>query len=264
MLNNGAETFRLFRKRLMEGGTVLGMAMQTADTAVAEILAHAGYDFVWIDMEHTTLSLADVERLAVVLENRGCVPLVRVRRNEANTIGQALDMGARIVNVPHVDTPEEAEAAVRAAKYYPLGRRGYATFTRSSLQGTERLDMDTMKQRNGETMLMVQIESEEAVRNADLIASTQGVDALFVGYADLSQDMGIPVDPEHPKLSAAIERVGQAVKDAGKFGMFIVGDPEKAARYRTQGFTMILCGMDLRIVKSGAEGIISRFRNEVD
>jgi len=263
MLRDGTDAFRAFRRKLVEGRTVLGMAMQTADTATAEIIAHAGFDFVWIETEHTTHSLKDVERLIVTLENRDCVPLVRVRTNDPNEIGQALDMGARIVNVPHVDTPEDAKRAVQGAKYYPTGRRGYATFTRSSCQGSVKLDAERMKQKNDETMLMVQIESEKAVRNAEAIAMTDGVDALFVGYADLSQDMGIPVDPEHPLLSAAIGTVGAAVKRAGKLGMFIVLDPAKTSRYTDLGFTMILCGIDVRLLKQAAESAYERFTKEV-
>jgi len=260
MLKDSTETFMDFKKRLTEKKTVLGLALTSAGTAFAEIAAHAGFDFVWIDMEHTTLSFGEVEKLIIVLENKGCVPLVRVRQNEANCIGQVLDMGARIVNIPHVDTVRDAEQAVQSAKYYPTGRRGFSTFSRSTGQGTFKLDTTLMMKKNNETMLMVQIESEEAVQNVEDIAMVDGIDALFVGYADLCQDMGLTADPHHPRCEQAVREVGTALKKSGKFGAFIVSDPGEIGSYHDLGFDLICCGLDNRIFKNAVEEIFEKFR----
>jgi len=259
MLNDSTDTFLRFKNRLNGKGTVYGLAVTVPGAAFCEITANAGYDFVWIETEHTTLTLPEVETMIVACENRGCIPLVRVRNNEPNTIGQVLDMGAKIVNIPHVDTVDDALRAVEAAKYYPLGRRGYATMTRSTNQGSDRLDLGLMQRKNEETMLMVQIESVAAVENVDAIAELDGVDALFVGYADLCQDMGLAPDPNHPRCAEAIECVGQAIKQTGKHGMFIVSGPEALPHYRALGFDMILCGMDSRIFAAGARAVRESF-----
>ena len=260
MLRDTTETYLAFRKRLSMKKPVFGMALTGPGTAFAEIVAHAGFDFAWIDMEHTTLSLAEVEHLIITLENRECIPLVRVRRNEPNCIGQTLDMGALIVNIHHVDTVEDAGKAVYGAKYYPVGRRGYSTFNRSTSQGSDRLNIAYMSRKNDETMLMVQIESEEAVNNANEIAAVDGVDALFVGYADLCQDMGIDPDPNHPRCKEAIREVGEALKKTGKFGAFITGNPDEMDYYHDLGYDIICCGLDTRTMKTAVEGIYEKFK----
>ena len=106
---------------------------------------------------------------------------------------------------------------------------------------------------------MVQIESVSAVENVDAIAGLEGVDALFVGYADLCQDMGLAPDPKHSRCAEAIERVGEALRRTGKHGMFIVSDPQELPRYGDLGFDMILCGMDTRIFSAGAKSIREKF-----
>jgi 2-keto-3-deoxy-L-rhamnonate aldolase RhmA len=261
MLENMCRQFAAFQERLKAHQPVFGLVMQSTMTASAEIVSQAGYDFAWIDMEHTTMTFGDVERLVIAVENRGGVPLVRVRQNEANGIGQVLDMGARIVSVPHVDTVDEARRAVQGAKYYPLGRRGFATCSRSTRQGMHRLDMAAMQDRNEAAMLMVQIESEKAVRNAAEIAAVEGVDILFVGCADLGQDMGISHDPGHPKLREALAHVSKAIKKTGKIGGIIVSDPSVVPSYCDQGFNLICCGVDTMVFKNAAESLLARFRN---
>jgi 2-keto-3-deoxy-L-rhamnonate aldolase RhmA len=260
MLDRVRERFAAFQGKLSAPEPVLGLVIQSAMTSAAEIVARAGYDFAWIDMEHTALTFGDVERLILALENCGCVPLVRVRNNEANCIGQALDLGGRIVDVPHVDTAEDARRAVRGAKYYPLGRRGYATCTRSTGLGAERLDRAAMREKNDSALLMVQIESEEAVRNAAEIAAVKGVDLLYVGYADLSQDLGISPDPAHPKLREAVATVSMALKTSGKIGGIMVSDPAELASYCAMGFHLICCGIETMVFRNAAQSLLARYQ----
>jgi 2-keto-3-deoxy-L-rhamnonate aldolase RhmA len=107
-----------------------------------------------------------------------------------------------------------------------------------------------MKERNKQTMLMVQIESIEAVGNAEAVAQVEGVDALFVGYADLCQNMGIDPDPRHPRCAEAISHVGNAIGKTGKTGALSVSDPERIPLYRDLGFTLFVCGIDTIIMKN--------------
>ena len=261
-MNRSDESFLNFKKQLIDRETVYGLVLLNPVASWAEIIAMTGFDFVWIDMEHTNMTFQDVEKLVIALELHGCVPLVRVRNNELNSIGQVLDLGTRIVAIPHVDTAEEARKAVSGAKYYPLGRRGYASMSRSTEQGSRRLDLRYMEKKNNETMLMVLIESEESVRNVEEIALVDGVDILFVGFADLCQDMGITVDPAHPRCVEAIETVGRALKKSGKIGAFIASEPEKIEHYKELGFTMIIAGLDTKIFRSAAEELIKKIRSK--
>lgn len=254
------DSFIHFTKKLQTGKSVFGLVILQPVIAFAEVIALAGYDFCWIDMEHSAMNFHDVEKLILALEVHGCVPLVRIRSNDYNAIGQVLDMGARIVAVPHVDTAEEAREAVKGAKYYPLGRRGYATDTRSTSQGYMKLDTDSMNIKNKETKLMVLIESEEAVRNVDEIANVDGVDVLFVGCADLSQDMGITPDFSNPRLLEAVRTVGRAIETSGKIGAFYISDPDKIKQYRELGFNMYMCGSETMLLKKATEELLERLK----
>lgn len=250
MLNAYEDMFSGFMGALYQKRPQFGILLQNPVTAFAEIVGLSGFDFAWIDMEHTSMTFHDVETMIIALERQGCLPLVRVRDNDPNQIGLALDLGARIVNIPHVDTVTDAERAVYGAKYYPLGRRGYATSSRSTSHGIERLDLELMKARNKQTMLMAQIESVEAVGNAEAIAGVEGIDALFVGYADLCQDMGIDPDPRHPRCAEAIRHVGNAIGKTGKTGALSVSDPARISLYRDLGFMLFVCGIDTIIMKT--------------
>lgn len=260
MLNRSDESFLTFKKLLYDRETVYGLVIQNPEASWAEIIAMIGFDFAWIDMEHTNMTFHDVEKLVITLEHHGCIPLVRVRSNDLNTIGQILDLGARIVDIPHIDTAEGARKAVFSAKYYPLGRRGYAGVTRSTHHGIRRLDLAYMEKKNNETMLMVQIESEEAVRNAEEIALVDGVDIIFVGWSDLCQDMGVIADPAHPRCVEAVETVSRALKKSGKIGALVVPDPDKIRHYGELGFTMIIAGHETPLFRNAAEALIRRIK----
>ena len=124
----------------------------------------------------------------------------------------------------------------------------------------ERLDAAMMQGQNRETMLMVQIESRAAVANVEAIAGLDGVDIIFVGLADLCQDLGIPGDPEHAAAREALARVGDAVQAAGKVGAVTVTNPEHLTRYRELGFTMICCGVDGVVFHEALIRTIESFR----
>ena len=260
MLNAYEDMFSGFMDALSRKRPQFGILLQNPVMAFAEIVGLSGFDFAWIDMEHTSMTFRDVETMILVLERHGCVPLVRVRDNEPNQIGQVLDLGARIVNIPHVDTVADAERAVYGAKYFPHGRRGYATVSRSTSHGMERLDLGLMRKRNNQTMLMVQIESVEAVGNAEAIARVEGVDALFVGYADLCQDMGIDPDPRSPRCLEAIEHVGNALVKTGKTGAFSVSDPDRIPYFCSVGFSLFLCGIDTLVFKNALGQLIASLK----
>ena len=113
-------------------------------------------------------------------------------------------------------------------------------------------------------MLMVLIESEEAVLNAEDIANTDGVDILFVGFADLCQDMGIDVDLKNPECDRAIRTISKALQKSGKIGSIIVPDPQNISYYQELGFNLILCGLDSMIMKNGARALIKNYRDHVN
>jgi len=218
----------------------------------AEIMASAGFDWLMVDTEHGPITGNAVINLINACRAAQCAPFVRVVWNESSLIQQALDMGAYGVLVPVVNTREQAEAAVRDAKYPPLGRRSCGGIRAPVAFGT---DMVSYRPRaNDETLLMVQIETPEAARAADEIASVEGVDVLFVGPNDLAITMNEQWPFAWSKSSAAyketIANVPRIAKKHGKHAGIQIHDAAFANDCVAMGYTFI--------GYSGDSGMLSR------
>jgi len=200
-------------KRIMNAG---GLALGThvggiADPQIVEIIGLAGFDAAFIDMEHTSYDLRDVQLAVMAAERVGITSIVRTPGFDPAQILRLLDMGVQGVQVPHVSTPDTARQAVAAVRYPPHGERGMAAGSRAAEYGRVAL-LDHMAQSNREILLACMIEDMEAVERIDEIAAVEGVDLLAVGPSDLSRSLGVSGHPDHPRLVAAIDRVREAVK----------------------------------------------------
>ncbi|HPU62149.1 MAG TPA: aldolase/citrate lyase family protein [Bacillota bacterium] len=172
--------------------------------SVAEIVASTGFDWVVVDMESGALSCFEVQMLFQAMAPFDVVPMVRVPKNDPKIIGQVLDMGALGVVVPLVNSRAEAEAAVSAAKYPPEGTRGVSV-SRAHGYGTRFKEyIDTA---NEDVLVVIQIEHIDAVNNIDDILSVKGIDAVFIGPADLSGSMGLLGQPRHPEVQEMFNRI---------------------------------------------------------
>src|SRR5882672_10219008 len=200
-------------KRIInEGGLALGTHVGgIADPQIVEIIGLAGFDAAFIDMEHTSFDLHDVQSMVMAAERVGVTPIVRTPGFDPAFILRLLDMGVQGVQVPHVSTVETARAAVAAVRYPPQGERGMAAASRAADFGKTPL-LEHMARSNREIILACMIEDMEAVERIDEIAAVAGVDLLAVGPSDLSRSLGVSGRPDHPRLVAAIDRVRAAVK----------------------------------------------------
>jgi 4-hydroxy-2-oxoheptanedioate aldolase len=204
------------KRILAEGGLALGTHVGgIADPQIVELIGLAGFDAAFIDMEHTSYGLDDVQLAVMAAERVGITPIVRTPGFDPAFILRLLDMGVQGVQVPHVSSAETAREAVRAVRYPPLGDRGMAAGSRAAEYGRIPL-IEHMAQSNREIILACMIEDLEAVERIDAIAAVEGVDLLAVGPSDLSRSLGVSGQPDHPRLVAAIDRVREAVnKGAG-------------------------------------------------
>ena len=234
------------KQRAAQGKPSLGTFYELGGTAAAECVGIGGMDFVVVDTEHGPFE-AETAMLAVMAaERRGCTPLVRARDLSRPAILKLLDVGAMGVIVPDVHTVEEVKQLVEYAKYYPLGRRGFAP-TLASGYGFDREAADVESYFalcNRETLLIPQCETAEALEHIEEIAAMEGVDGIFVGPYDLSVALGKPARMDNPELLAAIARVLAACKANGKLSMIYAGDAAGSARLFRQGFDCVACGMD--------------------
>jgi len=248
-------TFDL-RKRLQQGELVLGTILSLNSPDVAEILSQIGFDWLFIDAEHSTL---DPHHLQAIFQATGdSIPcVVRIPALDEIVVKKTLDAGAAGVLVPQVHNAGQAEQLVRWGRYYPGGSRGLG-FGRA--QGYGLKVGEYLETANEDIVLSVQAESAEAVKNIEAIVKVEGLDAVLVGPYDLSASMGLPGQIDHPDVKTAIQRVADVCKGAGMpIGIF--GLTAEAVRpYIDQGFRFIVAGVDTVMLGNAAGNLLKQLR----
>ena len=231
---------------LKRGRPAIGTWITLAHPALAEMAAKAGFDWVAVDLEHSSITLRECEDLIRTIDLAGATPLVRLTANDPDLIKRVMDSGARGVIVPNVSTPEEAQVAVEAVYYPPRGRRGVG-LARAHGYGA---DFAGYKRRlENEGVVVAMIENRQGVENAEAILSVDGIDAYFLGPYDLSASLGVTSKTSHPKVEAAIAKVRAAGRRAGKPGGIHVVEPDPAALRKRlkQGFGFIAYSLETRV-----------------
>lgn len=231
------------KAKLAAGEVVLGSFIRYNDPSFTEYVALQGWDFLVFDGEHGTLEPHQVENLVRAAELRRVTPMVRVPTNQPHLILRYMDTGAHGLHVPWVNTTDEVEAAVRAVKYHPRGIRGLAGTRASDWGITEPLSKYTERS-NRETLVVIHIETEEAVAAIGDYLGIDDVDVIFLGPTDLSQSLGVPGELDHPQVAAALERVAEVVVPSAKALGIFVGDLVAARRWIERGARYIATGSD--------------------
>jgi len=248
-------------KKMRAGGVSVGSWIGLDSSLSAEILAMAGFEWLLIDGEHGPITGDSIVALMTATRAAGATPFFRVVWNDSALIQQALDFGAYGILVPVVNSAGDASEAAADAKYPPRGRRSLGGGRAPLAFGT---DMATYGPRaNDETLLMVQIETAEAVENADAIAAVDGVDMLFVGPGDLSLAMGEwPLDwaKASDRYKTALASIPQIAKKHGKFAGVLCYDPAFAKDCITFGYQFIGYHADTALLLKAARAA----RAEVD
>ncbi len=222
------------KSRLGAGEEVFGCFLRYAEPSLAEYVALQGWDFIVFDGEHGTLEPHHIEDLTRAAEVRGVTPIARVPTNQAHVILRFLDTGIHGIHVPWVNSAAEAAAAVQAAKYWPAGSRGLAGSRASDWGMTEPVGAYT-ERANRETLVVVHIETMDAVEAVDDYLMTDGIDVLFVGPTDLSHSLGHPGNIDHPDVVAAMDRVASAVAPSDTILGVFAGTPDRVREWRSRG-----------------------------
>ncbi|MGP5397599.1 HpcH/HpaI aldolase family protein [Arthrobacter rhombi] len=234
-----------------------GIWICSASPVVAEICAGAGFDWVFIDAEHSPNSPETVLAQLQAVRGYPVIPVVRPAVNDTVLIKQYLDIGAQTLIIPMVHTVEDAQAAVAAVRYPPRGVRGVGSALARSARWNR---IPGYLERASDTItLIVQIESAEAVANAAQIAEVEGVDGIFIGPSDLAASMGLIGQQGHRRVVEAVDATMARVKAAGKFvGVNAFG--EKAAlRYMDTGADFVGVGADVAVLARGTEALAGKF-----
>lgn len=236
------------RVKWNQGEVVRGAWCTSPSAVVAEAVASSGYDYVCVDMQHGAVDYSDAVGMLQAIHAQGATPIARVPSNDLATIGKVLDAGALGVVVPLVNTAEEAAAAVAACRYPPYGGRSFGPVRASTVIGSR--DPRDLEQ----IVVAVMVETREGLDNVDEIAATPGLDAIYVGPADLALALDLPPAYERPEVvhTEAIDTIREACVRHGVVpGVHCVGG-EMGARRVAQGFRMTTLVNDLALVRSGA------------
>ncbi len=210
----------ILKEKLKEGQPVIGTFVGLGHPDVTEVLSRLGYDWLLLDNEHSPIGLETMQRMMQSMNGSNCTPIARPQWNDMVMIKRVLDIGAHGVLVPWVNTKEEAEYAVRACMYPPEGLRGYGP-RRAAL-----FDRDYLKTANDELLIIVQIETPQAVNNLDDILSVERIDACYIGTFDLAMNLGLDFPKwDNPEYLGVFNKVLQIAKKWGKpAGMYAAQD----------------------------------------
>lgn len=237
------KTKKSLKTKLKNNSFTLGSWITLGNTSIAEIMAQCGFDWLTIDMEHSVITLDIAQQLIQVIESYNIVPLVRVGENNPNLIKRVMDAGSHGVIVPAVNTKEDAEAAVKAVKYPPMGTRGVGL---ARAQGYGFNFDDYASTINEKSVVIAQIEHIDAVENLGEILSVEGIDGCIIGPYDLSASLGIPGNFDHPKVKMALKRVEQVCKDKKvALGMHVIPPDYKLVLEQiSKGYTFLAFSLD--------------------
>ncbi len=244
-------------KEQLQNGRSCGTFLNLGCANSVEITAGIGFDWLLIDLEHGSGSLADLRGMLQACRGVDSAPIVRLRSVDPDDVKFVMDSGAAGIMFPFVNSAEQARAAVAGMKYPPMGKRGVAGVIRATDYGKQWKTYFT--ESDSKSLVVVQIETPQAVEVADEIAAVDGVDVLFVGPLDLSVNIGHPGDFAHPDVVAAFAKVVDACQRNGKSAGILTKDG-LIDQHKEMGFRFLALGSDSGAVIAGMNQYLRQLR----
>lgn len=241
------------KNTLKSGDVALGTLLwETKERGVMHTLARAGMDFVMICTEHSAYNLETVVEMVAHAHAAGISPIVRIPDLHYQYVTRLLDTGCQSLIVPHIKTGNEARRFIELAKYHPEGKRGMAILMGANTDYEDVEPLTAMSHANDNTLLSVLIETKEALENVEEIL-LPGIDLVLVGHQDLTQNLGIPGQYNHPRLREADARVRALCKERGIAVAGAVNRPESMQAVVESGSQFLLYGTDLILMRREAQ-----------
>ena len=249
------------REKLKNGQIPLGCGVSFTDPTVSELFSYV-LDFVWIDMEHNTMSLETVQAHIMATKGSDAAALVRVPWNDPVLIKPVLDMGADGIIAPFVRTVGDVELAVAACRYPPDGIRGFGP--RRPIQYGRIADADYWRRANEEIIIIVQIEHIDAVNAIDEIIKVPGLTGIVIGANDLAGSMGHMGNTQHPEVQSAIETVVRTAREGGIYpGIGLADDPDALMAWVNKGIQWVQVGVDWAHLTRAIDTSVGRLREHI-
>ena len=246
------------RDKLRQGRATIGCFLGLGSAAVAEQMAHCGFDFVVIEMEHNGIDMAQVQQMLMGMNGTDAIPLVRLPSSDQVFIQRSLDIGALGIVVPLLRSAEQAHAVVQATRYPPEGIRGFGPLRASRYT----LDYpDYLTRANDNILVSFLLETREAMENLEEITAVPGVDALYLGLWDLYLSHGAnPLEMPHPAMDKLIERAIEVCRASDVALGIGSATPQEVLHWRDRGLTFLGYGPDYHLLNSAAQAGIEAFR----
>ena len=248
------------KTKLKDGKKTIGAFLQMMSPVSAEILSQSGFDWLIVDLEHAPGDYTNLQTQLQAMNGSGVVPFARAPWNDDVAIKRILDTGVMGVLVPYVNTRAEAEAAVSACKYPPQGTRGVAGSPRAA--GYTGNAMSYLSSANDETIVMIAVETTEAVENLDEILGVDGLDGIFIGPMDLASSMGHLGNPNHPDARTQIEIIEKKVLASDKFLGTVATTVDKAKHCFDIGYQWLVVIQDGAALLQAGKRKVTEFRNQ--
>lgn len=246
-----------FKQAIQSGQAQIGLWSHLCSNIGTEILAHCGYDWLLLDMEHSPNEVPDILAQLQAMTGGTATPIVRPPWNDMVTFKRLLDIGVQTLLVPYIQTAEEAQAAVSYTRYPPQGVRGYAGAPRASNYGRVK---DYAHHSSEQICLLLQVETVQGLNNLEAIANVDGVDGVFIGPGDLSAALGHLGNPKHPQVLTAIDDAIARIRACGKAPGILTGDETLARHYLAQGCLFVAVGADQNLLRDSAQAQVARFK----
>lgn len=249
-----------FREKLKNNQCVYGPFMKTNDPMFVEAVGIAGFDYVILDMEHGPVTIENQQNNIRAAEARNTVPIIRLKDSAENTIGKALDIGAYGIQVPQINSAEEAKKVVKYAKFHPYGMRGVCRFVRAA--DYSKMNRFEYFESTKDLLIVLQLEGISAIQNLDEILDVDGVDILFIGPYDLSQSLGIPGQVNNPIVVNAMKDIVEKAKKKNKVIGTFVDTPDDLKMWRELGIQYLSYSVDIGIFMDACQSLYNSFTNE--
>lgn len=247
-----------FKQALAQGDQCIGLWLALADSYAAELCATCGFDWLLVDGEHAPNDLRSTLAALQAVAAYPTHPVVRIPKGDDALIKQVLDIGAKTLMVPMVETAQQARQLVRAMRYPPEGIRGVGSAIARSARWSQYPGY--LHEANARVCLIVQVETREALAHVEEIAAVEGVDGVFIGPSDLAASFGLLGQPTHPTVKSAVEEGIRQIVQAGKAAGVLCADEALARHYIEVGARFVAVGVDTSLLVKSAAALAQRFR----
>ena len=247
------------KEKLMKDLPVLGTWIVVPSINNIDIISSSGVDFVIIDREHGPITFETAQEMAIACQARNVSPLMRVGDIEKSFIQNALDIGVHGIQIPNIETKDDALKVINYSKYPPIGDRGFSPYTRAG-DYTNLNSKKLLNESNSNTIVVLNIEGKNAIKNIDEILSIKHIDIIFVGLFDLSKELQIPGEIENPKILEALKLISKKCQDHGIYVGTIATNLNQIEQFIEIGLKYIVYGVDCNMIKSSYENIVQHFR----